>query len=195
MAPKSSIGNVGLISAVTGEPLGFSGSSLQTAGVPSKVEGYQFQRPVDVIPYTAGDLIANSTAAASVVPLTFAVARDIDLPFNGRRVRISVTDAAWKGAIIRLHLFRSLPVPTAGDNGAFNASETYAVNEGAYIGFVDVTLGQQFNDPIVKGFATTDFIATPALGTVNIYGLLETRTTLTPGSAKTFSAAIEARRD
>ena len=163
------------------------------AGVPSKVASGQFNRPADTSAYAVGDLIANNTTAGSVAALVLDVGRAAGIPFVGRRVRLKSDDTAFKNATIRVHLFRNQPTPTVGDNGVFNTSETYAVPENDYIGYVDVTLSQQFSDGMVKGFASVDFISSP-VGTT-IWALLETRTAVTPQSAKLFHLTLEALRD
>jgi hypothetical protein len=173
-------------------PMNPDGSSRD---VSSGVAAASVIRPADTAAYAAGDLIANSTTAGSVIPLTFAIARAVNRPVQGRRLRVKVNDAIWKAAIIRVHLFRDLPTVTVGDNGQLNNAETYAFSEADYLGFADVTLSQVTSDGFAKGFASISVTATPSTGTVNIFGLLETRSAVTPGSAKTFSVVFEAGRD
>lgn len=149
-------------------------------------------RPADTTAYAIGDLIANNVTAGSVVALVFAAARAADKPITISRVRVKTDDVGGTvlNVVARVHLFRNTPVPTVGDNGAFNAAGVIASNEAEYLGFVDVTLSQQFSDQS-KGFAAFALSALPKSGTVNIYGLIETRTVFTPGSAKTWHVSLE----
>jgi hypothetical protein len=112
-----------------------------------------------------------------------------------RSLRLKVNDTAWKGATVRVHLFRDSPTVTVGDNGALNTSETYAFTESNYMGYCDIALPQQTSDGYVKGFGVRsiggEWNFDAAAGSQNIYVLLEARTGVTPGSAKTFALVAE----
>lgn len=73
-----------------------------------------FTRPNDAIAYTVGDLIANDTVAANVVPIFFRPTPIIGQPFKIRRImcRKSTTN----GNNIRINLFDSVPTYIGGDN-------------------------------------------------------------------------------
>jgi hypothetical protein len=163
-------------------------------GLAANVSG-STTRPNDTATYASGDLIANSTTAGSVVPIALTVGRANGATGMIRALRLKVNDAAWKGATIRAHLFRDSPVVTVGDNGAFNASEVYACNEAAYMGYVDITLSQQFNDPMVKGFGArqvgSEWNFDCAAASQNIYALLEARSAITPAASKVFTLLAE----
>lgn len=165
------------------------------AGPPSIAATQTMTRPADTTAYSVGDLIANNTAAASVTPLAIAIARANDAPVLLRRARIKANNAAWKGAVVRLHLFKNAPTVTVGDNGQLNNAETYAFTESLYLGYVDVTLAIATSDGWAKGFADINCIAEPATGTVNIYGLLEARSAVTPTSGGQIAVTLEALRD
>lgn len=166
----------------------------------SAVVGNTVTRPADTATYAVGDLIANSTTAGSVVPLAIPVSRSNDATVVLRGIRVKVNDTAWKNSTIRVHLFKDQPTVAVGDNGVLNASETYAFSESNYLGSVDVSLLKQTNDGYAKGSArltdgTLAEVIDPSTGTINIYGLLETRTAVTPGSGKVFSLVVEVIRD
>jgi hypothetical protein len=156
-------------------------------------------RPADTAAYAVGDLIANNTVAASVVPIALPAAREADRTGMVRALRLKVNDTAWKAGVVRVHLFRDSPTVAVGDNGVLNASETYAFTESNYMGYCDITLSQQTSDGYVKGFGVRSVGAEwnfdPAPGTVNIFALLEARTAVTPGSAKIFSLVAEVLRN
>lgn len=102
-------------------------------GYPVKVSGTtpritaSFDRPADATTYAVGDLIANSTTAANVVPLTFTISAD-----SGRLTGCRSTVTAASGTIVLpafdLILFRpaaNIPFAAGGypaDNAALNIS-------------------------------------------------------------------------
>ncbi len=147
-----------------------------------------FTRPSDTTAYASGDLVANSTTAGSVVPLTFT----IDPSGGGgdyliRRIRLKKTSTSTTNASFRLHLYLGSPVPTNGDNGAWLTSESI------YIGAFDVTVDRAFTD-FSKGIGvpvtgSEVSFATHPSGTV--YGLLEARAAYTPASAEVFTVVME----
>jgi hypothetical protein len=145
-------------------------------------------RPADTVAYAVGDLIANDTVAGSVVPIALSVARANDTTGMIRRVRLKTDDAAFANQIVRAHMFRNSPTVTNGDNGAFLATES------GYIGYADITLDRHFSDA-EKGFGVpavgSELNFQPTAGAQTIYVLLEARTGVTPGSAKTFTLVAE----
>jgi hypothetical protein len=183
---------------LTGINLAASANHIGEVGGRSIAATASFTRPADTSAYAVGDLIANSTTAASVVPMALAVAR-----INGgtgiiRKLRLKTNDAAWKNAVVRVHLFELSPTVTVGDNGVFNAAETLACTESSYIGYADVTLGKQFSDS-VKGFAMpgegVEWTFVAAAASQNVYALLEARTALTPASAALFTLSAETHQN
>lgn len=142
-----------------------------------------FTRPADVTAYASGDLAANSTTAGSVAALTFSdVARGEATHSRVRRVRISKSGTGVANASFRLHLYTTLTITCAnGDNGAFSTDQA-----GAYLGSIDVTVGQAFTDG-AQGAATTEINGKSR----NLYGLLEVRGAYTPASAEVFTVTLE----
>jgi hypothetical protein len=145
-------------------------------------------RPADTSAYSVGDLIANNTVAGSVVPIALAVARVNDGSGMIRRIRLKTNDAAFAAAVIRVHLYRDSPTVTNGDNG------TFLTTESNYIGYADITLDRHFSDA-EKGFGVPavgpEWSFQSSAGTQNIYALLEARSAVTPGSAKTWTLIAE----
>jgi hypothetical protein len=145
-----------------------------------------------------GDLIANSGTAGSVTPMQFTVARAVDKAFSIRRLRLKKTGTSLTGASFRLHLFRSSPVVTVGDNGVFANGNVLACNEANYMGYFDITMDRQFSD-MAKGFGVpnvgSEITGDPFTGTQLIYGLLEARGTYTPANSEVFTAVLEAFQD
>jgi hypothetical protein len=143
-------------------------------------------RPADTTAYASGDLVANSTTAGSVVPLSFGdITRGPGLSSRIRRVRLSKTGAGITNASFRLHLFNVLPTVSSGDNAAI----VIATGAAGYVGQIDITAGQAFTDG-AAGQATTELnIASQA-----IYGLIEARGAYTPASAEALTVTLEVER-
>ena len=193
-------GNGNLYSASNPLPVGISAAVTFAAGENhvGQVGGHvaivmaTFTRPADTNAYSFGDLIANATGPASVAPLTLSVARHNDGTGIIRRLRLKTNDTAFAAATIRVHLYKDSPIVSDGDNGAFLTTESN------YIGYADIILDRHFSD-YEKGFGipvtSTEWSFEPSAGTKNIFALLETRTALTPASAKSFTLAAEVHQN
>jgi hypothetical protein len=76
---------------------------------------YTFVRPADVTAYTAADLVANSTTAGSVVPLSWSLPSNV--PVFIPAFRMTINNPIIANASFRLHLLHTIPTFTsAGDN-------------------------------------------------------------------------------
>lgn len=147
-----------------------------------------FTRPSDTTAYANLDLVANSVTAGSVVPMTFNVGYGNGLKIS--RVAIKINSATNTNAKFNLHLYRSSPTCTNGDNGAWLTTQS------SYQGFiaVDCTL-QTFSDE-VKGWGTyvNTSVGVPLVCTLNqnlqLYGLLQATAAYTPTSAGIITVAI-----
>lgn len=154
---------------------------------------YTFTRPNDTAVYASGDLIANSTTAASVVPLSwvnpFAVAFDIDYI----KVRRAVASVSATNATFRLHLFSVIPtIATTGDNGVMASVVTDAAG---WIGSFDNSFSAGFAGSSSclmvpsEGLVKTDLIA----GGASIYGLFEARAAYTPTALEVWTVYLTMR--
>jgi hypothetical protein len=161
-----------------------------------------YQRPADTNNYAAGDLIANSATAGSVVPMNFEVARVEGGTGSIRRARIFSSALTDINAAVRLHLFRNSPVVANGDSGAFSVNGLTAL----YMGALEGTLDSLFSDgvggiavPRLGGeinFHTLSATTNPVVaGSKLIYGLLEARSAITVTSGATYSVRLEVFRD
>ena len=152
-----------------------------------------FTRPADTTAYAAGDLVANSTTAGSVVPMSFPLGGNNN-PGMTRitRARLFKTNTAVSNANFRLHLYEASPTVANGDNGA------YTTNKGAnYLGFINIdattTPGAKFNDGAAgqgAAAAGSELLIRCQTGTT-IYGLLEALAAYTPGNAEVFTVTLE----
>jgi hypothetical protein len=149
-------------------------------------------RPANTTAYVSGQLLANSVTAGSVVPITLAVSRKTDGTVVIPRIRLKKTTTSITNAQFRVHFYKTSPIVTNGDGGAWLSTESN------YIGYMDVTMDRVFSDG-AKGFGTpavgSQFIVEPSTGTVNIFALIELRAAYTPGSAEVFTVAAECLRD
>jgi hypothetical protein len=157
-----------------------------------------FTRPADTTAYAAGDLVANSTTAGSVVPLSFTNAvRTAGDCLRIERVRIEKSSTSLTNAAFRLHLFEASPTPTVGDNGVFNSAGTLATNNMLnHAGTFPVTMVWSGSDGAMGiGVPTTGSGATasPTSGT-SLFGLLEVTGAYTPASGEVFYVVLEGYR-
>lgn len=158
---------------------------------PLKTPISSFTRPADTTAYASGDLVANSTTAASVVASHFAAAGGPGGTGVIRRVTLYKSSAVVTAASFRVHFFLADPATvTNGDNGAFSVSGV-----ADYLGAADVTIAQAFTDgawgagtPNAGSEITFDIV--DAAG-VSIYWLLEARAAYTPASAEVFTLRPE----
>lgn len=157
-----------------------------------------FTRPADTTAYAAGDLVANSTTAGSVIPLSFTNAvRTTGDCLRIERVRVEKSGSSLTNAAFRLHLFESSPTTTVGDNGVFNSAGALATNNVLnHAGTFPVTMSWSGSDGAMGiGVPTTGAGATvsPTSGTT-IFGLLEVTGAYTPASGEVFYVVIEGYR-
>ena len=164
----------------------------QKAAMPAIVTGSTVTRPADTTAYASGDLVANSTTAGSVTPISFA---SVVLAATGcvrvERVRLFKTGTSTTNASFRLHLFNATPSTIAnGDNAAFLTSGT------GYVGALDVTIDRAFSDGAHgAGISLTGSPMTLTIPSgTTLYGLLEARGAYTPASAEVITAVLEVYR-
>jgi hypothetical protein len=164
----------------------------------------QFARPGDTTAYAAGDLIANNTSAASVVPLSFTFrSREPFLQIDRALLRKSSTGVT--NPSFRLNLYSAIPViSVSGDNGLMSANTTAATT---FIGGLSTsgTLTTHLDGGVsnllpfcgTSAFPLPLFVDCRSLITggesVKLYGLLEALAAYAPGNAETFDVTIFAR--
>lgn len=147
-----------------------------------------FTRPADTTAYTSGDLIANSTTAGSVTPMTFSVGYGTGFKIN--RASVKFNSATPTNAKFRIHLYTSSPTVTNGDNGAWLSTES------GYQGAVDVDAsGLTFSDSTrafgiyVNTALNPSMFISPSVNQI-IYGLLTATAAYTPTSAEVFTVDL-----
>lgn len=143
-----------------------------------------FNRPADTTAYASGDLVANSTTAGSVLPLTLEVARAAGGNQLVRRVRMRKSGTGITNAAFRVHFYAALPTVTNGDNGVW-----LSAGSANYLGFADVTIDKAFSDGAVG-------VAAPAAdvlfnGGTGLFALVEARGAYTPVSGETIAVDVD----
>jgi hypothetical protein len=184
------------VTTVTATPAA-SEAHLGEVGGNSAIVAAQFTRPADTTAYALGDLVANNVAAGSVTPLVISASRIVDKTGVIRRGRLTKSSTVTTNAIFRAHLYRDIPVPANGDNGAFQTAGALT-----YIGSMDFDMtsasARSFSDG-VKCIGVpnvgSEIIFDPKTGTTNIYALIEARGAYVPVSAEIFTLALEVFRD
>lgn len=154
-------------------------------------------RPADTTAYALGDLVANSTTAGSVVPTSFAVARQNGGSGRVNAIRLFTSSTVLTNAQFRIHFYSAAPTFTNGDNGVW-LTTGYVAGAPIYVGSADVVVNTAFSDGAVgQGYATygpyVPFIA--ASGSQTIYAVIEARAAYTPISAETFVIEISGEAD
>lgn len=159
------------------------GAQLTTSPRQYLTTTYSFTRPSDTTAYADTDLVANSTTAGSVVPLSWVLPYGHTYLLHGIRLRKSGTTAT--NGSFRLHLYAASPVPTNGDNGTWLTTQ---VDD--YLGNTGTVVMLGFSD----GSGVTAPLTTPlgiyGLASRTIYGLLEAKAAYTPASAEVFTAQL-----
>jgi hypothetical protein len=166
-------------------------SSTNPANVTGQVGGFvarvsaSFTRPNNSTPYVVGQLVANNTAAGSVVPMSFAISRLAGKGGMIRRVRLRKNGTGITNASFRLHLYSVAPTPSNGDGGAWLTDQA-----GAYVGSMDVTCDRAFTDG-ASGNGVPNTGSEIIFTADTYYGLLEARAAYTPTAQEILTLLLE----
>ena len=144
---------------------------------------YTFTRPSDTTAYADTDLVANSTTAGSVVPLSWVLPFGGAYSLVGMRLRKSGTTAT--NAQFRVHIYTASPVPTNGDNGTWLTTQV-----ANYVGHSGTVTLLGFSDGCGVVAMLADPIPLGSLTSRTVYGLIEAKAAYTPASAETFTAQV-----
>lgn len=148
-----------------------------------------FTRPADTTAYAVGDLVANSTTAGSVTPLSFSMNRVTGLGGMIRRVRLRKSGTSLTSAAFRIHFYAASPTVSNGDNGAWQSNQV-----ANYVGSVDVTLDKAFTDG-ASGYGIPALGAEMNFTADTYYAVIEARAAYTPASAEVFTVDLELLRN
>lgn len=145
--------------------------------------------------WSSGQIIGDSTTAASVTRMSFVVCRIAGGTGMIRRARVKVAnDTGFVGASVVLYLYRDSPTLTNGDRGAWLTTESN------YLGRIPVLLNNHFSDyekgvgvPIDSNNNVTEINYDCASGVQVLYGLLVANGTITPAAgSKAVTVVLEA---
>lgn len=157
-------------------------------GGKADVASGNFTRPNDTTAYASGDLVANSTTAGSVTPISLTVARANDATGMIRRVRLNKSGTGTTNASFRVHFYRTSPTLTNGDNGVWLSTVA------GYLGACDVTIDKVFSDA-AKGTGAplvgSEINFLPTSGARTIFALVEARGAYTPAAQEVFTVEVE----
>ena len=150
-----------------------------------KKSSYTFTRPADTTAYTAADLLANSTTAGSVVPLSWNIGR------GGYKIvglQITKSGTTVTNATFKLHLFASSPTVANGDNGAISTNLAGKFGTATFATMIATTdagwatlNGGDSNLPDGLYNYTSSGL---------LYGLIEVTAAYTPASGESFTVTI-----
>lgn len=160
--------------------------------------GASFARPANTTAYAAGELVANSATAASVIPLTFTGAvRAFSTCYRIERITIKKTSAGLTNAAFKIFIFEAAPVPSVGDGGALDSSGALATSGVLGLkGVFSVTMGNSGSDGAVGSAAPTvgNGVTVCPAANATFYGLIEATAAYTPASGETFTVTAEGYR-
>ena len=167
--------------------LALAGMATSAYGQSIATPSSSFTRPADVTAYSAGDLIASSTTAASVVVPVIAI------PFAGNsaiipRVRLSTNVTTGWAVTVTVTLWSVAPTYTAGDNAAY-AVATGAANKISTFSCVLLQYGDGASGPCSLDAGNVALVRMPSTG--NLYWDLQATSGLTPISGQTFTLTAE----
>jgi hypothetical protein len=164
----------------TGLPL------TSSADLPYKKVTAEFTRPANTNAYAANDVVSNSTSAPAL--LEFDVGRIVGGTGDILQFKIETNDVTDTSRYV-LHLFNA-PVSVINDNSQMLAR--YA-DRAARVGSIYFdglkTAGSGSDASWQENDRVLSFICTSA--DTKLYGILETLTARTPGSAKSFSISLK----
>ena len=150
-----------------------------------------FVRPDNTTAYSSGQLVANDTTAANVVPINLGPITPSAKGLQIQRVRLFTSSTSITTATFRVHLYAAPPATiTNGDGGAWNTSGV-----ATYLGDADVTLTEAFTD---GAFGVGQVNVLPAISQrfqgaapLNLYALLEARSAYTPTALEVLTVTAE----
>lgn len=150
---------------------------------------YSFTRPANTTAYASGDLVANSTTAASVVPLSWGVGA-VGGAGIIRGLRLYTDNKTVTNGSFRVFLFTADPgVPTAGDNGALAVASAADYLD---VVAVDLSSGALAGGTTGKGKRSAALAIPFRLGINDkLYGLIDAQAAYTPASGETFRVTLE----
>lgn len=170
-----------------------AGELFVHAGGYGYINSATFTRPANITAYAVGDLVANNTTAGSVTPMQVTVARKNGGSGRIIRARLMKSGTVLTNASFRVHLYKTAPTPSNGDNGVWLTN-----NAANYLGAFDLTVDRAFTDgSLGTGVPLTGPVLTFVTGAsvTVVYALIEARAAYTPISGEVFTLTLETDSD
>lgn len=143
-----------------------------------------FTRPTDTTAYAEGDLVANSTTAASVVVPTWNTSSPSGA-FKIMGVRLLKSTALVTNAQFRVHLYSAIPtIATAGDNSAFASNVS---GRAGWLGSFDGTMVASHADGCGVVCLPTLQVPSRVAEAAALFGLVVALAAYAPGSGEVFT--------
>ena len=162
----------------------------------SKIITASYPRPADTTAYAVGDVLADSTSAATI--LTFAnVARSAGLGFLIDGVTLIQSTAPTTLPSLELHLFDT-SITMQNDNAAWNPTDADLAKSLGYIKFPGTQVAGAAsggNGNSVLSVATDIKSRAAAAAATSIYGVIVVRNAYTPASAESFTFRLHVIQD
>ena len=157
----------------------------------TRTPSYTFTRPADTTQYTSGDIVANSTTAASITPLSWSIEGMQGASGIIRGVRVYKSNKTVTAGSFRVHLFTADPgVPTNGDNGAFGIADASNFLDTVAVDLSSSSMAGGTTGAKKRSAAVAIPFTFPTTA-MKLYGLIDVQGTYTPTSAETFTITLE----
>lgn len=155
------------------------------------VRAPRMTRPANTVPYAAGQLVANSTTAGSVVAFSFDSGSQAPVLLHSASMLSSNNTVTNKS--YRLWLFGEAPTVTNGDGGALAVTANNAL---AVVAILASAAALSSGAGCYQVFEPIDSSATslrrvPCVIPGRVWGLLQANAAYTPTSAETFDITLE----
>lgn len=158
-------------------------SFLGTVGGKTALVSGTFTRPADTTPYTANDVVANSTSAATPLELTGATRLAAGSGYI-TKVKLLKSTASATNAVFRIWFYLASPTSNGNDNASFSL---LWANRASQIGYVDISLTTEGGSSTTAGnFVSSISIPFKLAAGTSIYAVLEAKAAYTPGSEEQF---------
>lgn len=157
------------------------------------IDSVQFARPGDTTAYAAGDIVANSITAGSVVPLSWQIPGN--MPYEIAGILLRKSTAGVTNAQFAMNLFSAAPGFAGGGGGGDNSvMATVLTGMANWLGVFSGTMLSAGSDGACVELKPVSVALTPydplSLTGQLLYGVLEARAAYAPGNAETFDARL-----
>jgi hypothetical protein len=143
-----------------------------------------FTRPDDTTAYADNDLVANSTTAGEVAPMTFKIPYGRGLKLY--RIEVLKSGATNTNAKFTVRLYKDSPTAANGDNGAW--STTASGYQGSVA--IDMTAAAFTDDGFAGGSPTTVPHLIYADADQKLYALMTATAAYTPAALEVFTVRL-----